>query len=239
MPYLVRRIVKNPAVYLAASLLLLTAMGAFFFASLGKPQYSWLLFGQDGESRVLICLRGKAVSLEHYANGKPTGRRDEFREEAECKNIAVADPDGKTSYVITSLRENEVPAGAHAEIMVHVEIKGPVSYRQYCDVQEMADDPEKAPLSHFHGPLTAEVRKTNFEIHPGLSLKRGDKPTDIFAVVGTMDAQKGCWVVVSSQGDDNQRLFPEGVHPVVDVEFPSRQKADPPIRRRYPLDRVC
>jgi hypothetical protein len=235
----VRRIVKSPAVYFAASLLLLTGIAAFIFVSPDKPQYCWLLFGQNGESRVLVCLKGKAVTLEHYANGKPTGRRDEFRDHAECQNVAVADPDGNTSCVITRLTELEVPAGAHAEIMVRVEIKGPVSYRQYCDVQEMADDPEKAPLSHFHGPLTVEVRKTNYEIHPGLSLKRGDKATDLFAVVGTMDAHQGCWVVVNSQGDDDGRAFPEGVCPVVDVEFPSRREGGPPIRRRYPLDRVC
>src|SRR5262249_50247720 len=154
---------------------------------------------------------------EHYLYGKPTGRRDQFRSDAECENVSLADPDGRTSYVITHLREQEVPAGAHAEIIVHVDIRGPESYRQYCDGQEMSDDPERAPLSHFHGPLTVEVRKTNFEIHPGLALKRGDKPTELYAVVGTMDAQKGCWVVVSSQGDDNGPAFPEGVHPVVDV----------------------
>jgi hypothetical protein len=221
------------------SALLLVGIGACLFPFQSKPQYCWLHFGQNGQSRVLICLKGKALTLEHYINGRPTGRRDQFRSETECENVSFADPDGKTSYVMTHLREQEVPAGAHAEIIVHVDIKGPVSYRQYCDVQEMADDPVTAPLSHFHGPLTVEVRKTNFEIHPGLALKRGDKPTDLFAVVGTMDAQKGCWVVVSSQRDDNGPAFPEGVHPVVDVEFPPADEAAAPIRRRYPLDRVC
>ena len=224
---------------MAVSVLLLIGMGAFFFASPDKPQYAWLLFGKNAEARVLICLNGKAVSLEHYANGRPTGRKDLFRNDSECNNVLIADPDGETSYVITRLRQFEVPAGAHAELMIYVEIRGPITYREYANIEEMADDPEAAPLSHFHGPLTVEVRKTNFKIHPGLALQRGHKPTDLSAVVGTMDAQKGCWVVVSSQGDDNGRTFPEGTHPVVDVEFPSGNEGDPPIRRRYPLDRVC
>jgi hypothetical protein len=239
MVHPVKRIIQRPAACLAASLLVLTGIGAFYFGSPAKPQYCWLLFGENGQSRVRICLNGKAVSLDHYEGGQPTGRREEFSNDADCKDISIADPDGSTSYVITRLRALEVPAGAHGEIMVNVGIKGPVSYRQYCDVQEMADDPEKAPLSHFHGPLTVEVRKTNFEMDPRLSLKRGEKPTDLFAVVGTMDPRKGCWVVVSSQGESSGSAFPDGIHPVVDVEFPSRNTADPPIRIRYPLDRVC
>src|SRR4029077_15683254 len=128
--------------------------------------------------------------------------------------------DGATSYVITQVHNPEVPAGAHPELFVHVEVKGPLRYCQYCDCGEMADDPKKAPLSHFHGPLTVEVRKINFEIYPGLALKRGDEPTDISAVVGTMDARKGCWVVLSSQDENGKKIFPEDVLPVVDVEFP-------------------
>ena len=238
MALLLKGIIKRP-ICLSAPLLLLVGMGALFWPSRTQPQYCWLLFGRNAEASVLVCLRGKEVSFDHYANGKPTGRRDRLQTDAENANISIADPDGKTCYVITRFFAPEVPAGAHAELMIYVEVSGPISYRQYCDVQELADDPEKAPLSHFHGPLTAEVRKTNFRIYPGLCLKRGDKPTDMFAVVGTMDAEKGCWVVVNSQGENSERVFPDDVHPVVDVEFPSRGEADRPIRRRYPLDKVC
>ena len=238
MAHPLRRIVKKTLFYLCASLLIAVGIGAFFGVR-QKPEYCWLVFGPNGQARVLLCLSGDAISLDHYANGKATGRIDRFQIGAEFKNIEVTDPDGTTSYVITKVQKLEVPAGAHAELMVNVEIEGPVSYHQYCDVPEMADGPAKAPLSHFHGPLTVEVRKTNFEINPGLSLKRGDTPTNIFAVVGTMDAHKGCWVVVSTQGEAEKRMFPEDVHPIVDVEFPSQNDADPPIRRRYPLDRVC
>jgi hypothetical protein len=233
-----RPILKKPIVYLSASLLLLAGILAFL-VSRPKPQYCWLVFGPNAQVRVLVSLNGKTVSLEHYADEKPTGRRERFPIDAEFEQITLADPDGETSYVITRVHQPLVPAGAHPELFVNVEVKGPVSYRQYSDVGEMADDPEKAPLSHFHGPLTVEVRKINFEIYPGLALKRGDKPAKMNAVVGTMDARKGCWVVVSSQDENGDKFFPEGVHPVVDVEFPPAHEGDPPIRQRYPLDRVC
>jgi hypothetical protein len=229
--------VRRPVVYLSAALLLV-GIGASVVVQ-QKPQYCWLAFGPNAQLRVLVCLKGKTVSLEHYVDGKPTGRTDRFRMAAEFEKLTVVDPDGATCYVITGVYAPEVPEGAHPELFVHVEVKGPIGFRQYCDVGEMADDPAKAPLSHFHGPLTAEVRKINFEIYPGLALKRGDKPTDISAVVGTMDVGKGCWVVVSSQGENGKKFFPEDVHPVVDVEFPPGNEGDPPIRRRYPLDRVC
>lgn len=239
MNLLLRRNVKRPVACLVAVLLLAIVLGPFFFAAPVKPQYCWLRFGQNADVSVLVCLKGKVLTLEHYADGKPTGRLNQFRTDAECKNIEIVDPYGTTSYVITRLHNHKVPSGTPAELIVHVEIKGPVSYRQYCDVMAMAVDPHEAPFSHFHGPLSVDLNRINFNIPPGLILERGDKPTDIRASVGTMDAQKGCWVVVNSQADDGQPTFPANVHPVVDVEFPSSDDAGGPIRRRYPLDKVC
>jgi hypothetical protein len=236
--HLLRRIVKRPIVYLSASLVLLAGIGAFFVAR-PKPQYCWLVFGSNAQVRVLVSLDGKTVSLDHYADGKPTGRSDRFRIDRDFEKVILADPDGVTSYVITRMHDPEVPAGAHPELFVNVDVKGPVNYHQYCDVGEMANDPENAPLSHFHAPLTVEVRKVNFEIYPGLALKRGEKPANISAVVGTMDPRKNCWVVVSSQDENGDKFFPDDVYPVVDVEFPPANDGDPPIRRRYSLDHVC
>ncbi|HEY2250138.1 MAG TPA: hypothetical protein VGH74_03715 [Planctomycetaceae bacterium] len=240
-----KRIVRSSAAcLLVASLLLLASqlvpgVRAFLFDVSSQPQYCWLALGPNADVRVLVCLKGKALSLDHYVNGKPTGRTDQFQSDAECKDVTLPGADGECSYVITRLFMCDVPAGAPAELIIHVDVKGSVNYSQYCDVGAMAENLQKAPLSHFHGPLIVEVQKVDYKIRPGLALKRGDKPTDIRAVVGTMDAEKGCWVVVSSQGENDKRMFPDKVHPVVDVEFPSRDQAVGPIRRRYPLDKVC
>jgi hypothetical protein len=42
--------------------------------------------------------------------------------------------------------------------------------------------------------------------------------------------------------DDQERQaspFPEGVYPFAEVEFPAKKQGDPPLRKRYPLDRFC
>jgi hypothetical protein len=122
-------------------------------------------------------------------------------------------------------------------LMVNVDIKGPLAYRQYCDV-EMRDGIKGAAVAHFHGPLTAEVRMVNWKVPPGLKLVAGDKPGELNATVGTMSAAHGCWVVVRSHNGPGA-AFPEGVCPVVDVEFPPKKPGGPPVKKRYLLDKFC
>jgi hypothetical protein len=96
-------------------------------------------------------------------------------------------------------------------------------------------------LAHFHGPLKVLSVQINWQLPPNLALRRGDKPTDLRAYVGTLDAAKGCWVVV--QAEDRSRpgmpFFPQGVHPIAEVEFPSQSLGAPPIKRFYRLDKTC
>ena len=124
-----------------------------------------------------------------------------------------------------------------AYLQVGVEIKGPVAYRQHCNV-ELRDSRPKAAIAHFHGPLTVGPRMVNGKPPPELDLKAGDKPTDLSAVVGTMDAEHGCYVVVRSHNGDRS-AFPEGVRPVVDVEFPPKEPGGSPVKKRYELDKFC
>jgi hypothetical protein len=215
------------------------ALGASFLRPCPKPEYCWLAFGPQAEVRVLVRLDGEAVSLDHYASDKPAGRTEQFKDRAECKNVALADPDGKTSYLITRLSGTGVKPGEPTDLMVSVDIRGPLEYRQYCDVVAMGADPKTAPMAHFHGPLTVEAQTVFWKLPPDLALHRGDKPTDLRAFVGTMDAQRGCWVVVRTHEGQDQLAFPKGVHPFVDVEFPARKPGDPPIQKRYPLDQFC
>jgi hypothetical protein len=225
-----RSLLLLPVVFLAG-------MGAYLSDLRSKPEYGWLVFGPDAKVRVLVCLDGEAVSLSHYANGKPTGRKESFRHLQDVKEVTAADPDGRTSYVITGM--SLVTVKKPAELLVNVHVQGPMDYCQYADLVGMAGDPNLAPLAHFHGPLTVEASTINWKLPPNLSLQRGDKPTHLRAHVGTMDAQKRCWVVVRTHDAKSQPAFPQGVHPFVDVEFPSKNKTTPPIKCRYPLAEVC
>jgi hypothetical protein len=220
-----------------AALGLLVGVGVYLHAGT-KPKYAWLVFGSEGKLRVQVCLEGDAVTLEQFADGKPTGRKDHFKSSSDCADLAIPDPDGKTSYVITRMSDRVDKPDAPTQLMVNVDIKGPVEYRQYCDI-EMKEDPEKARVAHFHGPLTAGPATIYWKVPPKLALRRGDKPTDLPALVGTMDADKGCWVAIRSHGANNEPAFPKGIYPYVDVEFPAKEAGAPSIKKRYPLDQFC
>src|SRR5205823_9894676 len=127
----------------------LGGMGALMHAT-PKPQYAWLVFGPEGKLRVQVCLEAKALTLEQFVDGKSTRKKDRFENCSDCKNLTISDPDGKTSYVITSISDRKDNADGPTQLMANVDIKGPVAYRQYCDL-EMKEDPEKARLAHFHG----------------------------------------------------------------------------------------
>jgi hypothetical protein len=97
----------------------------------------------------------------------------------------------------------------------------------------MAQNPDKAAIAHFHGPLTIGPRTINWKLTSELSrLPIGDPPGDIYAVVGTMDDERGCWVVVRSED------LPKELHPAVEVEYPT-SKNGVPIKQHYRLEQRC
>jgi hypothetical protein len=202
------------------------------------PKYALLLFGPEAKVRVWVVLDGDAVYLDRNGDGDLTGPGERFEKPSECKDIEIADPDGKTRYRITGVQT--YPDGgdpARPALDVSVDVEGPVAYRQYGGGR-LADGPRGAPVAHFHGPLAAGPVTVNWGVPAGLALAAGDKPTDLRALVGTMSAGAGCWVAVRSQAGD-KAAFPAGVHPVADIEFPPKAPGGPAVRRRYALDQVC
>jgi hypothetical protein len=201
-----------------------------------SPRYALLLFGRAVSLRIWVVLDGDTVYLDRNGNADLTEPGERFDKLSDCKDIELADTDGKTRYRLTGmvvLKEDNPPC---RELNVGVEIKGPVCYRQYCSV-ELSLSPQKAKVAHFHGPLTAGPRTVGWKLPSRLAMKRGDQPVDLPLVVGTMNAEHGCWVVVCSE-HRNAPAFSKGVCPVVDIEFPAKVPGKP-LKRRYQLDQVC
>jgi hypothetical protein len=67
------------------------------------PKYALLLFGPQARVRVWVVLDGNVVYLDRNGDGDLTGKEERFATAADCKDIEIADPDGKTRYVITSV----------------------------------------------------------------------------------------------------------------------------------------
>jgi hypothetical protein len=202
-----------------------------------RPKYALLLFGQEAKLRVWAVLHGDGLYLDRNGDGDLTGPGKHFAKVADCKNVEIADPDGKTRYLITGISMFQEGNPPQPHLMVNVDIKGPLTYRQYCDL-EPRDKPQKAAIAHFNGPLVAGPVTINWKVPPSLGLATGDKPTDLRAVVGTMSAAHGCWVVVYSHNGD-QSAFPKGVCPEVKVEFAPKTAGSLPVKKRYQLDQFC
>jgi hypothetical protein len=203
-----------------------------------SPKYALLLFGPDAKVRVWVVLDGETVYLDRNADGDLTGKDERFDKLTECKDIDIADPDGKTTYRIIaaqSFPDGEKPP--RPVLDVSIEVRGPVRYQQYGGGR-LGDNPKAASIGHFHGPLAAGPITANWKVPEGLALVAGDEPNDLRALVGTMSAEAGCWVVVRSHVGEKS-AFPAGVHPVVEIEFPPKTAGEKPVKKRYTLDKFC
>jgi RNA polymerase sigma factor (sigma-70 family) len=120
--------------------------------------YCWLAFGPERKLRVLVRLDGKEVAIDRNGDGKFDGKGERFESEEDCKGVVLADPDGKTSYVIQKVHLlHVVPPEKFLAVWVHV--RGPVDYFQTGEVR-MAEDQKAAREIHFHGPLTIASKTT-------------------------------------------------------------------------------
>ena len=64
-----------------------------------KIQYCWLVFGPEGNLRILVRRNGNAIAVDADGNGS-FGWKERFASAKDCKEIKIADPDGKTNYRI-------------------------------------------------------------------------------------------------------------------------------------------
>jgi hypothetical protein len=104
------------------------------------------------------------------------------------------------------------------------------------------DRPQDAPVIHVNGPqsLRLDMEKALLHVPSGSdppfyeeeTLVRG-RTSDLYAQVGTPGLGRGTFVALSA-GD-----VPADVHPVAEVEFPSKEAGGKPVRAKVVLDRRC
>jgi hypothetical protein len=213
-----------------------------------QPVYGWLAFGPKETVRVLVCLAGKAITLERRDGDNPVGPKTRFERLSDFKDVTFPDPDGKTSYVIKGIEELGLVPALGKALIVAVEVRGPLAYHQGCTIQ-LARRPERAPVAHFHAPLTVvPCEKMSHDVFGTLIWKRpadlvlpkGASPSDLYVEIRNRKVERGCYVVVGTTDESGKKcLFPKEVRPVAEVEFPAAKPGGPPIRERYVLDHFC
>ena len=189
------------------------------------PRYCLLVFGPEAKARVWVVLDGETLYVDRNGNGdltEPGKRFDNQGVGIEPFEVTV----GPDRCKVTSLQLHR--GRDELMLIVNVDIVG--KYRQYCGVG-LVEDRRKAPVAHFHGPLTARLQEVNGV--PTDKLSRGDKPRELTVLVGTIDEANGCWVVLEN------RNFRADVHPVVEVEFPAKQPGGKRAVQRYVLKERC
>src|SRR5215470_5774565 len=95
-----------------------------------SPKYALLVFGPEAKLRVWIVKDGETIYLDRNGDGDLTDPKERFAKRDDCRNVDLADPDGKTHYVITSIGEYQDSGREH--LMVSVDVKGAHPYQQYC-----------------------------------------------------------------------------------------------------------
>jgi hypothetical protein len=188
--------------------------------------------GPKAALKCLVIVNDNEIRFDANGDGKFTA--SEICKLREWKKIELADPDGKTRYLINSI--SPYKEKTTTRVMANVEIKGSLAYRQYCDLG-MVGDRQKPFVAHFHGPLAAYPRTMNWELPAAVNIKKGETPSDVYLVVGTMDADRGCWVVVNSHIGDKCQFG--DLRPEVEIEFPVKTVGEVPLKKRYTLEKFC
>src|SRR4051812_33005098 len=67
------------------------------------PEYGLLLFGPQARLRVWVVLDGDTLYLDRDGDGDLTGPGERFADSKDCKGVELADPDGRTRYLITGV----------------------------------------------------------------------------------------------------------------------------------------
>src|SRR5438552_14471951 len=113
------------ALILGSLLLVLGGSGGWYVYSRPTTRHCLLVFGPKENVRIRVSMTGQTMSLSHEgADGRlvEVGR---FKRLDDCKDVELADPDGRTTYLIgrvSGMLDQPRPC-----LFFNVTIKGPLA----------------------------------------------------------------------------------------------------------------
>jgi hypothetical protein len=213
-----------------------------------SPKYCLLVLGPEAKTRVWLVQDGDVLYVDRNGDGNLTekGEAIKGREEREdlppAKNAATGKEPGKVSLRRITFEVGDITeldgTARHTHVRLSMQhdkadylsarINGKVV--QYVQLFQLADRPQDAPILHFNGPLAMRLYGTG-------SLAGGKKDMEVYAVIGTPGVGKTLLGQVCTSTD--WTAVPEGLHPVAEIEFPSKQPGGEPIRAKVTLSKRC
>jgi RNA polymerase sigma factor (sigma-70 family) len=160
---------------------------------------------------------------------------------------AIVERDGKTRHADLTL-----DVGTYVQdyrpCSLSMKVNGSRLHSAGGQLLRFADRPQDAPIIHFNGPLTMRVNMETGVLHVPISydddsperrrwieehppsyeerkLIRGGS-SSLYAQLGTQGLGRGTFVALSAD------VVPENVHPVAEIEFPTKDPKKPPLISR-------
>jgi hypothetical protein len=225
-----------------------------------SPKYCLLVFGAEAAARVWLVLDGDILYVDRNGNGDLTEDGDRVRS---AKLPPRLEKEKSNVEVFFNLRDLE-PLGGKVDrkypriavmrvkdrgYSLGVELGEGRLQVNFDDRLQWSDRAREAPVLHFDGPLTLELvdnaRDGYFEV-----VKKFNKKFHLHAVIGTRGAgkhtfvalQHGQWTLAAMLDDPYAKtklLVPEDLHPLAEIEFPSKALDGPPVRVKAVLRDRC
>jgi hypothetical protein len=204
----------------------------------GKPKYCLLVFGPEAKTRIWLVVDADARLLYVDRNGNGDLSEKDKRVEPYEKGIDlrryragdIAAAGGKTKYTNLSVVHVGTEPGAQGlsveeGFTISIEAQGKT---QEAVVKTFGDQPRNAPVVHFDGPRTFAL----FDA-PGQVFARGNEPNYLTVLIGTWGPDRKTFATIPCAG------VPANVHPVAEIEFPSKKAGTKPLKAKILLDHRC
>jgi hypothetical protein len=222
-----------------------------------SPKYCLLVFGPEATARVWLVLDGDALYVDRNGNGDLTedGERiGSVKVPPRMKAYAQFFFDVRNLEPMGGKVHRKYPRMAVMRVKergysIVLELGGGRLQCSFDDRLQWSDRPKDAPILHFDGPLTLALashaqESFNWYVKPG-------EKTELHALIGTPGAgkhtfvglQHGQWTLADALDADPDAkprpLVPEGVHPLAEIEFPSKAPGGLPFRVKAVLRDRC
>jgi hypothetical protein len=228
----------------------------------GKPRYGLLVFGRGAEIRVWVVIDGANLYVDRNVNGDLT----EAGERVPCAKTQMSKPFERSWFFVGGTKPyTHLVIASNALKPEWVKSKRDEAFVQSTEGQEwgrycrvwvetgghgqhaaflLADQPEKAPVIHFDGPLAA-LPPDNLILYPG-------KEAELSAWVGTLglgcnrDGKRVrtttfCQPFERDTGGSSIKVssIPADVHPIAEITFPNRRADGKPVKITVILQDRC